>query len=181
MRRRVVWLGFVFLAVAVVGQGCASRSTTRTHKAPQADEHSTAQQTPAEARRREKQPPRYATTSQPAQSVSSKPVNVLLARAESELDAGNLEQSAANLERAIRIAPHNAVIWHKLARVYLHQGELQQAEAMAKKSNSLATTDDSLWANNWRIIAEARRLQGDTDGANQAERRAQTLRQDREQ
>ena len=100
-------------------------------------------------------------------------MSVLLARADSELDAGNLDQSAANLERALRIAPQDALIWHKLAKVCLHQGESEQAEAMAKKSNTLVTAEDPLWARNWRVIAEARRVRGDTDGARQAERRAQ--------
>lgn len=179
MRRRVVLVGSVLFAVAVIGQGCASRSTTRTEKVRHVDEPSTAQQTPTQPQRSQKQPPSFATASNPAQSASSKPVRILLARADSEFDAGNLEQSAANLERAIRIAPRDAVIWHKLATVYLHQGEAEQAETMARKSNSLTTTNDSLWVRNWRVIAEARRLRGDTAGAKQAERRAQAREQDR--
>ncbi len=169
MKRRFVYIAYVLFAVVLIGQGCASRPTARTEKVQGVDEHSSTQSPSGE-----KQPPSFATASNPSQSASSKPVSVLLARADSELDAGNLEQSAANLERALRIAPQDAHIWHKLAKVCLHQGEAEQAEAMAKKSNALVTADDPLWSKNWRVIAAARRLQGDTDGARQAEHRAQT-------
>ena len=172
MKRRIFLIGSIVLVVVLVGQGCASGPTTRTEKVRQVDESPTAQKTPSQPQRGEKQPPSFAATPEPTRSASPKPVRILLARADSELRAGNLEQSAATLERALRIAPRDAVLWHKLAKIYLRQGGVEQAEAMAKKSNSLAATNASLRTKNWRIVAEARRLRGDDDGADQAERRA---------
>ncbi|MCP4407180.1 MAG: tetratricopeptide repeat protein [Gammaproteobacteria bacterium] len=104
--------------------------------------------------------------------VGSRPVATLLAKAESNMNAGQLDHSAANLERALRISPRNPVLWQRLAEVRLRQGDPHQAEAMAIKSNSLPGSDSRLARNNWRIIAHARRLQGDTQGAREAERLA---------
>ena len=171
-------MGSIFVAVVLVEQGCATRPTTSSEQARQVDDSPTEQHLPSRSQRSKKQPPTpFATPSEQTRSVTPKPVTVLLARADSELDAGHLEQSAATLERAIRIAPQDAVLWHKLAKVYLRQGEPEQAEAMANKSNSLATTHTSLRAENWRIIAAARRLRGDQDAAKQAESRAKRLSQ----
>jgi hypothetical protein len=75
--------------------------------------------------------------------------------------AGQHEQAAAGLERALRIEPSNAYLWQHLAAVRL-------------KSNSVAGDSAPLRLRNWRIIAEARRLGGDIAGAREAEARAST-------
>jgi len=86
--------------------------------------------------------------------------------------AGQHEQAAAGLERALRIEPSNAYLWQHLAAVRLDQGKSQQAEQFAAKSNSVAGDSAPLRLRNWRIIAEARRLGGDAAGAREAEARA---------
>jgi hypothetical protein len=88
--------------------------------------------------------------------------------------AGQHEQAAAGLERALRIEPSNAYLWQHLAAVRLDQGKSQQAEQFAAKSNSVAGDSAPLRLRNWRIIAEARRLGGDIAGAREAEARAST-------
>jgi cytochrome c-type biogenesis protein CcmH/NrfG len=88
--------------------------------------------------------------------------------ARSEQAAGNMVAAAASLERALRIEPRNPRLWQELARVRFRQGEHVQAENMAARSNSWAGEDRSLRAENWRIIAEARRARGDADGAKAA-------------
>lgn len=102
-------------------------------------------------------------------------VLALLGQAEQQANAGELESAAASLERAIRIDPRNAVLWHHLATVRLSQGESAQAEQLAVKSNSLATGNTIQQARNWRLIAQARREQGNADGAVTAENRALEL------
>lgn len=92
----------------------------------------------------------------------------LMETARSEQAAGNMVAAAASLERALRIEPRNPRLWQELARVRLRQGEHVQAENMAARSNSWAGEDRSLRAENWRIIAEARRARGDADGAKAA-------------
>lgn len=81
----------------------------------------------------------------------------LLESAARDLDAGRLEQAAAALERAQRIEPGNAVVWHYLGLTRLHQGEYQEAQAMAAKSNSLAGEDATLRSRNAWLADVARR------------------------
>jgi hypothetical protein len=64
------------------------------------------------------------------------------------------------------------MLWHRLAEVHLKQGNLRQAEAMAIKSNSLSAPGTQLMRENWQIIAEARRLQGDEEGSEEAKQYA---------
>lgn len=113
-----------------------------------------------------------ATTPPPA---SDKPaVIALLDSARAELDAGRPPAAAAALERALRIEPRNAFIWHELARVRLSENRYDQAINLALKSNSLATTN-SLRARNWHIIEQARSFSGDAHGAQEARKRAAEL------
>lgn len=103
---------------------------------------------------------------------SASPVVALIDKAQTAQDAGRFEDAAASLERAVRIDPYDPVAWQMLARVRLAQGDGSQAEAMAAKSSSLAYGDDDLQRENWRIIAQARRMRGDEQGARDAEQQA---------
>jgi Tfp pilus assembly protein PilF len=107
------------------------------------------------------------------EAIPPKPVADLLAKAETELQAGQLERSTASLERALRIAPKTAVLWQRLAQVHLRQGDARQAEAMAMKSNSLVSAGSLLLRKNWEIIAAARQRLGDSEGARYAAEQAQ--------
>lgn len=88
---------------------------------------------------------------------------------------GRHDGAAAALERALQIEPQDAALWHRLARTRLDQGRMELAEALAAKSNSLATGDPNLQAQNWRVIAKARKKQGDALGAEDALARAARL------
>lgn len=92
-------------------------------------------------------------------------VVALLDSAGAKEQAGNLEQAGGTLERALRLEPRNAMLWHRLARVRLKQGQLQAAVDMAAKSNSLAGENADLRSWNWAVIAEAKEQQGDREGA----------------
>ena len=89
--------------------------------------------------------------------------------------ARDLEAAAASLERAIRIDPRNAILWHHLATIRLAEGEPTEAEQLAAKSNSLAAGNQPLQARNWELIAQARHERGDAAGARAAEQRARGL------
>lgn len=102
-------------------------------------------------------------------------VVALVASAHADFHAGRLTQAAAALERALRIEPRNAALWHELARLRLAQGQYEQAEALAKKSNTWAGEDKRLRAANWRVIGEARTRRGDPRGALDAYARAAEL------
>lgn len=129
--------------------------------APYSEERAPAVETPATAER-----PR-----------TSGAVLALLDRAETYRQAGDRENAAATLERALRIEPRNARLWNRLAAVRLDQGEAQQAEQLALKSNALAAGDAELQARNWALIAEARWSLNDAQGARGAEQRARELRE----
>jgi len=104
----------------------------------------------------------------PAARVESIAVASLLDIARSDTEAGQLASAAASLERAIRIEPRNPRLWHELARVRLKQGDYAQAESVAARSNSWAGGDNTLRAENWRLIARSREARGDAAGARAA-------------
>jgi tetratricopeptide (TPR) repeat protein len=85
------------------------------------------------------------------------------------------DKAGAALERALRIEPSNAGIWHDLAQIRLQQRNFQQAASLAAKSNSLARDNNFVQVRNWRLIAVARRALGDEAGADAAEAQALAL------
>jgi tetratricopeptide (TPR) repeat protein len=110
-----------------------------------------------------------------SQSGANPAVVSLLNTASAQAQAGDYTRAAASLERAIAIEPNNAWLWHRLAEIRVKEGRLDQAVGLAAKSNALATADRSLQAENWKLIAEVRRRQGDAGGAASAEARATSL------
>ena len=92
----------------------------------------------------------------------------LMQSARNDAAAGRLPNAAASLERALRIEPRNPRLWQELARVCLQQREFAQAENVALRSNSFASSDNTLRAENWRLIAQSREARGDADGARAA-------------
>ena len=107
---------------------------------------------------------------------TSRPVLALLDRAQAAAGRGDLQVAEVQLERALRIEPRNATLWHYMAKLRLHQGRLDQAAGLAAKSNSLDRDNNaSLQADNWRIIAHARYRNGDVEGAKAAQQRADAL------
>ena len=105
--------------------------------------------------------------------VHNKPAVVaLLEESDTKLRGGDQEAAAASVERALRISPGNALLWHRLALIRMEQGRWSQAEAMAQKSLSLGGGDNGLQVDNWRLIARARRELGDAAGARAAENAA---------
>jgi predicted Zn-dependent protease len=99
----------------------------------------------------------------------------LMESARADAAAGKLSTAAASIERALRIEPRNPRLWQELARVRLQQGQLVQAEEVAKRSSSFAGSDNALRAENWRLIAQAREALGDADGARAARESAEKL------
>lgn len=101
---------------------------------------------------------------------SSPAVLSLLHKARRAAMAGRLDVAEGQLERALRIEPRNASLWHYLAKLQLNQSRLAQAAGLAAKSNSLVKNNDRiLQADNWRIIAHARYQQGKIKAAREAQ------------
>lgn len=95
-------------------------------------------------------------------------VVALMDSARADIASGKLDAAVAPLERALRIEPRNPVLWQELARLRLQQGQYQQAEGLAARSNGWAGNDKVLRAENWRLIGEARLKRGDHQGAQAA-------------
>jgi len=105
-------------------------------------------------------------------------VIALLDRARLDSEAGKRGTAGASLERALRIEPRNAWLWHELAQLRLAQGQYAQAITLAQKSTSFAGRERRLQALNWRVIGNARVAQGDSAGAEQAFKLAAELEQE---
>jgi predicted Zn-dependent protease len=106
---------------------------------------------------------------------SNKAIIALLDRAELDNKAGKREAAGASLERALRIEPRNAWLWHELAQLRLTQGQYAQAITLARKSTSFSGHEYRVQAMNWRVIGNARVAQGDSAGADEAFKRATEL------
>lgn len=104
-------------------------------------------------------------------------VIALLDRARLDTEAGQREAAGASLERALRIEPRNAWLWHELAQLRLAQGQYAQAITLAHKSMSFAGSERRLQALNWRLVGNARVAQGNSAGAEQAFKLATELEQ----
>ncbi len=91
----------------------------------------------------------------PAPAAEGSAVDSLLASAQREHSSGNFSQAAATLERALRIEPRNARLWHTLAKVRLAQGQPGLAAELARKSSTLAGNDTVLRQQNNALINEA--------------------------
>lgn len=153
VRPRTIRSGFFAFAIIAVLQACGVAPPVKS-PLPEPPPPSPAPETPREV------------------VPSASPVVALIDKAQTAQRAGRFEDAAASLERAVRIDPYDPLAWQMLARVRLAQGDTAQAEAMAAKSNDLAYGDDALQRENWRIIAQARRMRGDAHGARDAEQRA---------
>ena len=109
--------------------------------------------------------PREQAKEAPRETVA---VAGLMESARADAAAGRLANAAASLERALRLEPRNPRLWHELARVRLRQGDFAQAESLAARSSTWAANDNTLRAENWRVIAQAREGMGDGRGAQAA-------------
>jgi tetratricopeptide (TPR) repeat protein len=166
--RRCFWLG---TALALVVTGCTVNPPSRLPPVEERGAVSEQADVP-------QQPDEVIVSPVPAPDhIPAQPVAVasLVAKADTQQDAGDLTAAAATLERALRIDSGNATLWSQLAGVRLAQGQFWQAEGLAAKSNSLARNDLVVQSRNWRVIADARRGEGDLEGARQAEEMADSL------
>ena len=114
-------------------------------------------------------PPKIALVA-PPQSGSA--LAKLRLSALSHSKAGKYQSAAATLERALRIAPRDAMVWQQLAAVRLRQKKWRLAVNMAAKSNALAGEQLPVQRNNWLIMAEAYRALGQTAKADEAMKHA---------
>ncbi|MFZ5772661.1 MAG: tetratricopeptide repeat protein [Thermodesulfobacteriota bacterium] len=97
----------------------------------------------------------------------------LLASAHQSVQSGQFNQAEVTLERALRVEPRNARLWHEMARVKYGQGDYGQTVQFCLKANSLAGRDAALIRQNWQLMSRAYAKMGDTDKAEQAKIKAE--------
>lgn len=112
------------------------------------------------------------TKSRPALSPA---VQSLLADAEKNTKAGDLDSASVLLERALRISPRNAELTYQLAALRLKQSQPRLAEDLGKKAILLTADDRELKKRCWLLIAQARELQGNAQGAKEAQLKADSF------
>jgi hypothetical protein len=111
----------------------------------------------------------------PASKPLSPAVIALISTADENIKIGQLESAVVNIERALRIEPRNATLTYKLAKLRLKQLKPRLAENIARKATILAAGDKDLKKKSWLLIAQARHLQQDFEGAKAAQLKAQSL------
>jgi tetratricopeptide (TPR) repeat protein len=147
--------------------GAAQTSSGTAQPAPGTPAPSPAGATPA--------PPEHPYTQPPKQFRLSAASSALVAQAHTQAAGGDFGQSAATLERALRIEPDNPLLWIELGRARLGENNPAQADAMGRKALALATGDPAAQSSAWHLIADALRARGRNGEAAEAEQHAQGL------
>jgi len=94
-----------------------------------------------------------ARTAPPASAATQ----ALLTQSRVHQAAGNYEQAAASIERALRIEPRQPLLWLELGNIRLKEGDFAQAEGMGRKALSLSAGDAALTARSEQLIATAKK------------------------
>lgn len=112
---------------------------------------------------------------QPVIATAVPAAKALLDKARLARKQGLLAEADALLERAMRLAPSEPMLYLETAEIRLAQGNYSAAAQFAQKSLSLLGSRDAFSSRDqraqaWRVIAEAKDGQGDDKGAAQARR-----------
>lgn len=153
---------------------------TPTPAKPEAEAPAPTQQTVKPAPAPPPPPPPPPPPSPPFQPLEtfaplSPAVGALVVAANQNSKTGNIESATTTIERAIRIEPRNATLYYKLALLRLKQSKPRMAEDLAKKSALLASGDTRLKKHSWLLIAKAREMQKNYQGAKEARAKADGL------
>lgn len=84
-------------------------------------------------------------------NAASGATQALLTQSRDQREAGDLGRAAATVERALTIAPDDALLWVELAEIRMNQGDAALAEEIARKTLTLT-------AANSPVAERARRL-----------------------
>ncbi|MGY3175129.1 tetratricopeptide (TPR) repeat protein [Pseudomonas sp. TE12234] len=103
----------------------------------------------------------------PAQSNSAS--TTLIETASRQYGNGQLDQAAATLERALHIQPNNPATLHYLGVLRLQQGQYQQAETLAARSNMRVGRNIELRNRNFQLIQAAQQAQSSSPPPNAKE------------
>ncbi len=110
------------------------------------------------------------STEKPYQASAA--VLELVRQARRQLVAERHVSAIATLERGIRIAPQDPMLWHELARAQLLAGAAERAKSVAERALAFSRGDLALLHANWLLIAEVEYLRGDAAAAAYASEQA---------
>jgi len=108
-----------------------------------------------------------AERSAPSQSNSAS--TTLIETASRQYENGQLDQAAATLERALHIQPNNPATLHYLGVLRLQQGQYQQAETLAARSNLRVGRNVELRNRNFQLIQAAQQAKASGTSPNAKE------------
>ncbi|WP_130905728.1 tetratricopeptide repeat protein [Pseudomonas sp. Sample_22] len=94
-----------------------------------------------------------------ASAQSNSASTTLIETASRQYENGQLDQAAATLERALHIQPNNPATLHYLGVLRLQQGQYQQAETLAARSNMRVGNNVQLRNRNFQLIQAAQQAQ----------------------
>lgn len=94
-----------------------------------------------------------------AAAQSNRASTTLIETASRQYENGQLEQAAATLERALQIQPNNPATLHYLGVLRLQQGQYEQAETLAARSNLRVGRNVALRNRNFQLIQAAQQAQ----------------------
>lgn len=105
-----------------------------------------------------------------ATAHSNNASTALIESASQQYANGQLDQAAATLERALHIQPNNPATLHYLGVLRLQQGQYQQAETLAVRSNMRVGQNVALRSRNLQLIEAAQKAQVSNTPPNADER-----------
>ena len=104
-----------------------------------------------------------------APSQSNSASTTLIETASRQYENGQLDQAAATLERALHIQPNNPATLHYLGVLRLQQGQYQQAETLAARSNMRVGRNVELRNRNFQLIQAAQQAKASGTSPNARE------------
>ncbi|WP_026331714.1 tetratricopeptide repeat protein [Pseudomonas mandelii] len=104
-----------------------------------------------------------------ATSQSNSASTTLIETASRQYGNGQLDQAAATLERALHIQPNNPATLHYLGVLRLQQGQYQQAETLAVRSNMRVGSNVALRNRNFQLIQAAQQANASSTSPNAKE------------
>lgn len=119
--------------------------------------------------------PAYVPEEAKIPSGTAPAVLALLSEADRNRGSGDLDAAVVAMERALRIDSRNPTLTYKLAQLRIKQNKPQLAEELAGKAALLAGSDLDLKRKSWLMIAEARRMQQNVQGAKEAKIKAESF------
>jgi hypothetical protein len=108
-------------------------------------------------------------------SGTSPAVVALVSESDRNRGRGDLDSAVVEMERALRIDSRNPVLTYKLAQLRIKQNKPQLAEELAGKAALLAGGNLDLKRKSWLLIAEARQMQQNFQGAKEAKAKAESF------